>query len=392
MDEHQAEVIVAGHICLDIIPTLPELRGGLASLLVPGKLVKVAAAVTSTGGAVSNTGLALDRLGFHTRLIGKVGDDLLGRAVLEVLRGQNPALAKGMIVAKEEASSYTVVISPPGVDRIFLHCPGANDTFASRDIDYEPLRGARLFHFGYPPIMRGMHADGGADCARMLKRVRELGLTTSLDMAMPDPDSEAGRADWEAFLTEVLPHVDVFLPSVEEIHFMLRHGRTEAMPRPDGPLLAVLSERLLSMGAAIVVLKLGDQGLYLRTTGDSQRLSASGRGRPKEPDAWRGREMLAPCFDVKVVGTTGSGDCTIAGFLGGLLKDLSPEETVTAAVGVGAFNVERADATSGVPDWSTLQKRIAAGWKRREVDLELPGWTWDRAASVWRGPAEKEER
>ena len=81
---------------------------------------------------------------------------------------------------------------------------------------------------------------------------------------------------------------------------------------------------------------------------------------------WVGREMLAPCFAVNVVGTTGSGDCTIAGFLAGLLKGLPPEQVMTAAVGVGAFNVEVPDAVSGVPSWETLQQRIATGWARRK--------------------------
>ncbi len=50
--------------------------------------------------------------------------------------------------------------------------------------------------------------------------------------------------------------------------------------------------------------------------------------------------MWAPCFDVEVVGTTGSGDATIAGFLSALLRDASPEEAMTMAVAVGACNVE----------------------------------------------------
>ena len=99
------EVVVAGHICLDIIPSLEQRQGSLDKLLVPGTLVKVGPAVVSTGGAVSNTGIALHRLGVPTRLMGKVGDDILGRAILDVLRSHNPALADGMIVARGEPSS-----------------------------------------------------------------------------------------------------------------------------------------------------------------------------------------------------------------------------------------------------------------------------------------------
>jgi sugar/nucleoside kinase (ribokinase family) len=354
--------------------------------------VNVGPAVTSTGGAVSNTGQALHRLGFRPRLLGKVGDDLLSRVILEILRRQDASLTQDMIVASGEASSYTVVISPPGVDRVFLHCPGANDTFKADDVDDGQLVGARLFHFGYPPLMRRMYTHGGNECARLLRRVKKLGITTSLDMAMPDPDLDAGRVDWKTWLKHVLPHVDVFLPSVEEILFMVDRKRFDRMlqgdvaERVDGDLLTRLAGHLLRLGAALVVLKLGDQGVYLRTTTDAARLSSMGRCRPATPDAWRAREILAPCFRVKVVGTTGSGDCTIAGFLGGLLKRLSPEDAVTAAVAVGGFNVEQADATSGVPGWAEVEKRVRSGWKRRPVDMKLPGWTWNSKRSLWIGP------
>ena len=51
------DVVVAGHICLDIIPTIPHERIEFE----PGRLLQVGPAVLSTGGAVSNTGLALHR-------------------------------------------------------------------------------------------------------------------------------------------------------------------------------------------------------------------------------------------------------------------------------------------------------------------------------------------
>ena len=90
-----------------------------------------------------------------------------------------------------------------------------------------------------------------------------------------------------------------------------------------------------------------------------------------------------------VVGTTGSGDCTIAGFLTGLLEGLSPEHIMTSAVAVGACNVEQADATSGILTWSAVQQRIRSDWPRRPVAVSLPGWRWDEAHGVWRGPDDR---
>ena len=102
---------------------------------------------------------------------------------------------------------------------------------------------------------------------------------------------------------------------------------------------------------------------------------------PGDAAAWTGRELFAPCFKTDVAGATGAGDCTIAGFLAGILKGLTPEETVTRAVAVGAFSVEAPDATSGVPDWESVERRLAAGWERLPFEIRLEGWR--ESGGVW---------
>jgi len=387
------EAVVAGHLCLDMIPSFTGDKMPLSSILIPGKLVDVGPLTTATGGPVSNTGMALHRLGFAVRLMGKVGNDVVGHAILDLVNADGPALAEGMILTDESPSSYTIVINPPGVDRIFLHCPGANDTFTASDIDYEKLDGGRLFHFGYPPLMRRMYADGGSELTSLLERVKQRELTTSLDMARPDPASDAGRADWRSIIQKALPYVDVFLPSFDEILYMLDRPRFDDLEQrsdsgdlnaqADGELLRALADELIEMGAAIVGMKLGTQGFYLRTTSDPARLATAGKCAPQDAKAWLDRELLAPCFVVNVVGTTGSGDSTIAGFLGGLLKDLPPEDVMRAAVAVGACNVEQADSLSGLIHWSRVQERIQGSWQRREVTITLQGWNWDEAKQLW---------
>jgi sugar/nucleoside kinase (ribokinase family) len=397
--QKSADVVVAGHICLDVIPAIGERKGGMGDILEPGKLIDIGPAVVATGGAVSNTGIALHRLGTAVRLMGKVGDDWFGRAILDVLRGYGEELVDGMLVTPGENSSYTIVISPPGVDRIFLHCTGTNDTFTADDLNYGEVAGARLFHFGYPPLMRRMFSDGGKEAADMFAKVKSLGVTTSLDMARPDPKSAAGRADWRAVLRRLLPYVDVFLPSFEEIMFMLDRAQYERLQAEvgsgdllvaaDGELLRSLADELIGMGASVVALKLGEHGLYVRTTADTERLIGMGACAPADPGSWADRELLAPCFQVEVAGTTGAGDCTIAGFLTGLLQGMMPERVLTGAVAVGACNVEKADATSGLHSWDEVQRRISAGWPRHPVKLALPGWHWDDQENIWRGPNDR---
>jgi len=387
------DAIVAGHLCLDIYPDLSDsAQGQFEAIFQPGQLVAIGPVDYSAGGPVSNTGLALTKLGVQTQLMGKVGDDLFGQAVLDYVNTYNADLASAMVVDSTAHSSYTIVITPPGVDRIFLHYPGANDTFGADDVRYELLQDARLFHFGYPPLMRRMYEDGGSELAQIFRRAKDTGITTSLDMALPDPSSPAGRADWGAILRSVLPHVDVFLPSIEEILFMLRPatyqalraeaGGPQILPFIGAELLSDLGRELGELGAAMVALKLGDRGLYLRTAGQS-RLAALGRARPSDPAAWADRELWAPCFQVDKVGTTGSGDATIAGFLSALLRDLSPEQAVTAAVAVGACNVEAADTLSGIRSWEDTWQRVRSGWARHDLVLDAPGWVLDDEHQLW---------
>lgn len=388
-------VIVAGHICLDVIPDLGP--AVLSQVLEPGCLVNVGKAVTTTGGCVSNTGIALHKLGVPTRLMGKVGDDLFGRGILDALRQHDAGLADSMIISEGAQTSYSIVISPEGSDRIFLHHSGANDTFAASDVELGLLASARLFHFGYPPLMQKMYREEGKELAAMLSGVKEHGLTISLDMSRPDLHSEAGSVHWGRILVKTLPYVDIFMPSVEEIMWMLRRKQMEEWSETGqgweayvhADLLRELSGELLDLGAAVIGIKLGDQGLYVRTTGDLARLTRLGKCNLTDPERWVDRELLAPCFQVVVKGTTGAGDCTIAGFLSGLICKQSLEKVMTTAVGVGACNVEAMDATSGIPGLYEVLLRISKGWDRLPVSISLPAWYWDETASLWRSPKDR---
>jgi len=374
-------IVVAGHCCLDVIPSFAP---GADGTLHPGKLVDVGPALLAPGGAVSNVGLALHRLGTPVRLLGKVGDDQFGQALLALYAAHDPALAQGMIVAPAEPTSYSVVISPPGSDRIFLHCPGANHTFSAADIAAEQLDGACIFSFGYPPLMRRMYQDGGVELAAILQLAQSRGMLTTLDMALPDPASEAGQMDWRAILQRTLPYVDCFLPSIEEILFMLdraeyealraQHGLEHLSEGIDNVLLGRTADQLMAWGVPVAALKLGDQGLYLRTAANVSRLELLGE---ELPASWANRELLMPCFQVETAGTTGSGDTTIAGFLTALLHGMSPEASLCSAVAVGACSVEQVDATSGIPAWQVAQERIAAGWRSAPLQIALPGWRRD---------------
>jgi hypothetical protein len=87
-----------------------------------------------------------------------------------------------------------------------------------------------------------------------------------------------------------------------------------------------------------------------------------------------------------VVGTTGSGDATIAGFLAAVLRGMGPEECATLACAVGACNVEAADALGGLRSWEETLGRLKAGWPRADLDLASQGWRRCEPTGVWLGP------
>ena len=288
------KVIVAGHVCLDITPVFPAHgihRPG--DILIPGKLLNVGPAEVHAGGAVVNTGIAMKLMGAEVSLMGKIGEDAFGSMVLETLRQYDAE--QEMIVSSLEGTSYTVVLAMPGMDRIFLHYPGANDAFLASDIPQRALEEAALFHFGYPPLMRSMYEQDGTELVKMMRRARDAGAATSLDLAAVDPASAAGAADWRRILEKVLPYVDIFVPSAEELCYMLDRKRyDEWQVRSDGRDITEildpehdirpLADQCMSMGVRILMIKCGTPGLYCRTA-EATALSAIGERLALDADA-----------------------------------------------------------------------------------------------------------
>ena len=355
------DITVAGHICLDVIP---ELMAGTTAenFFCPGTLRTVGPATLSTGGVVSNTGLSLYQMGFRVQMAGKVGDDPLGSILLDILRRKEPSLSAGMIVSPGLNTSYTIVLNPPGIDRTFLHCPGVNDVFTADELNTQQIASGRILHFGYPPLMRGIYSDGGNALAEKFRQVAQQGLLTSLDMANPDPLGESGKVDWSAWLKNVLPVVDVFLPSYDEILLMTNRDRYYKLcengvnPATNSSLKEIESVcyQLVNWGAKIVVMKLGDEGLFVHTAKDLSDLKSRSKWTSFDWASWQRLNIYSPCYDVPVVGTTGSGDATVAGFLAAMLKDLPAEMALDIGVATGACNVQSADAVSAIPHWDVI--------------------------------------
>jgi len=393
MTTKDLDAVVAGHLCLDFIPSF---QGSgdfpLEQLFRPGALLGVGPATFRTGGAVANTGLALARIGSNVAFCARIGDDALSCLTVEILN--QGGSTDGIRRCPGVAGSYTVVLAPPGVDRIFLHYSGPNDSFGMEDIDFNLIKRARILHFGYPPLMRRICSDGGRELALIFQEARACGTIVSLDMALFDPAGQAAAVDWPTFLATVLPTVDLFLPSAEEALLMLDPTRYMDLCRTHpgvAPVIQLLpaeltglTQRLLSFGAAMVGLKCGPRGLLLGTA-DQQRLEdLPGLGQARVLQ-WANRQQWCPAYQpLRIRSSTGAGDCLYAGFLKGLLEGLPLEQVMRVSTAMGYFNLLEDDASSGIPPWEDVLS-LAANHLHPLLDPGVDAAVWDfqEDAGMW---------
>ncbi len=392
------DIMNAGHLCLDIIPLFPDTGAKtIGEIMRPGKLVNVNNAKISTGGPVSNTGLNMKELGMNVCFCACVGDDEFGGLTVDILNKNGNA--DGISVLKGEASSYTVVIAPPGIDRIFIHNPGTNNLFTADNLNIDLIKQSRHFHLGYPPLMEKLFADEGKELAKIFKTAKEAGATTSCDVTLPDPSSKSGKAPWRKILENILPYVDMHLPSIEETFYMLHpeeflkmkaeHNNAELIDFITPERYSKIADEILDMGAKMVTLKSGHRGFYIKTA-SKEKFEGLGAAKPADADNWANRELWVAAITVEHFGSaTGSGDSSIAGLLTAFLNGLTIEESLKYATCLGYQNVCVLDAVSGTKDWETTTKMIEANMPKIDVHLDSPGWKCIDEYGLYAGPEDE---
>jgi sugar/nucleoside kinase (ribokinase family) len=390
------EIVAAGHTCLDLIPafTIEGKVDKMTDVLVPGKMINMGNCVVVGGGPVTNAGVSIRRLGVKTELIGKIGDDDFGKQILRWYE-ENEGHFKGIHMVKGESTSYTVAICIPGIDRFYLHHCGANDTFGYNDMDFDLVGRSKLMLFGYPPWMKKIYDNTGAELTKILKKTKALGTTTALDLSLPDVNSRAGQVNWKAILKAWVPLTDIMVPSAEEIFYFLykekfleKRGRLGAkesvLDHMTVKEISTLGKDLLELGTAIAMVKCGHRGLYVRTA-DKDRLKKLGAAGCSDLDNWANRELWFPVYqEEKFVGALGSGDSAIAGFLSAFVRELSIESCLRYANAAGSMNVTVPDGLSWNKGFNDLTRRIKAGWKTKDLKIDETGWKKER--EFWVGP------
>ena len=396
LNNKDIEIVAAGHTCLDLIPafTIEGTVDKMTDVLVPGKMINMGECVVVGGGPVTNAGVSIRRLGVKTELIGKVGNDDFGKEVINWYE-EHEGHFEGIKVVDGESTSYTIAICIPGIDRFYLHHTGANDTFSYDDVDFDLVQHSKLMLFGYPPWMKKLYENKGAELTRILKKTKELGTTTALDLSIPDTSGYGDKIDWLTILKNWVPFTDIMVPSAEEVFYFIYKDEFLKKKAKLGPKESVLdyltvneistmAKDLLDMGTAIAMIKCGSRGLYIRTSG-RDRLEKLGAAGCSDPENWANRELWFPVYqEEKFVGALGSGDAAIAGFLSAFVWRHSIESCLRYANAAGSMNVTVPDGLTWNKGFDDLTKRIEEGWKTKEMKVNENGW--HKENEFWVGP------
>jgi sugar/nucleoside kinase (ribokinase family) len=359
------DIVVCGLLTLDMLPDMSDLT--VFNLIEAGKLFNIGEMAMSTGGAVSNTGIALHKLGIDVSLMGLIGDDWIGQVILDFLQQHDPKLRDSIQVVPSASSAYSIVLEPQNHDRTILTHTGVSEQFGLDRLDLDVIWQTSIVHLGYPTMLKRLYQDVGQELLNIFQSLKlDMECVTSLDMTLPDASQPSGQVDWELILSRILPYVDIFIPSIDEILFMLAREdydqwQGDVANHMTTDFLQALARKLLGMGVGIVGFKLGHRGLYLQTSANDTRLDFL----PEighDSKNWKDVTIWQPAYPVEVVGTTGAGDASYAGFLAGLKRGLSPIDCVRMACAVGACNVESADPTQGVRSWDETIQRLQNEW------------------------------
>lgn len=359
-DRKPLRAAVAGALSVDICPEFPGVTATEGSemdfgdIILPGKITHIDGNQMHPGGPVANTGMALSIFGVEPILLARIGDDDFGQLLRTMLiRGTGEYSVNSLIVDKDIGAytAYSLILAPSGIDRAILQNPGANDRFEMDDIDFEYLvsEGCRLLHFGHPSSMHNMFVNEGEQLMNIMKSAREHGLVTSLDLCVVDKNTEAGEHDWMHILRRVLPYVDFFVPSYDDICDIFSPGE-----HPEAAYLAIES---ISMGASNVFLKLGTEGTYF-CNGDAlvfRDIESRLGFESGSMESWEERVGRAKGKIIEnVVSGLGAGDTAIAAYLSAMLRGYDFDDAIDIAMIEGGLCVTQASATGGLVPFEDL--------------------------------------
>ncbi len=281
-------------------------------------------------GSESNVMAGLAMLGHSTRFAARVGDDALGQVVLQRIRGAGVAVRA---VIDDRAPTGMLVRDYPPLVRVDVSY--AREESAASRICWDDIRPLLdpvprlLFLSGITPMLSAAAAEA---CGTALAHARDAGVRVVFD-----PNLRPKLMPLE----EAAPRLRPFLTQAD----VVIGGADELTALTGSPDHRDAAKRLLADGAAIVVAKLGPDGVY---------------GVDHHDEC--GLESLAH----SVVDPVGAGDAFAAGFLSGLLRDRSLPDALLEASAVAACVVSTPGDMEGLPTSAERDALIAGRHRARE--------------------------
>ncbi len=300
-------IVVFGSIIMDLTAlaeTLPQ-----AGETVVGDLF-----YTLPGGKGANQAVAAARLGAEVRMVGRVGDDPFGAALLDGLRSEGIDVS-GVAVDPDNAS---------GVAMIWLD--------ASRENRIVAVYGANLA-CDETQLRAVERALDDAD-ALLLQLETPAALTLEAAAAARQ---RGVRVVWDPAPAQMAP------PGIHAAADVLTPNQTEAsmlsgVEVADLASAADAAERLRAMGASVALVKLGEQGVYYASADESGHV---------------------PAFTVDAVDTVAAGDAFGAGFAVAAAEGLSLGESVRFGAAAGALAVTVPGAQAAMPSRADVETLLA---------------------------------
>lgn len=369
-------IVCSGVSCLDLF------LYGTEPLATRESLSMVRETQYRPGGATSNTGRALVKLGMPVEYMTVLGQDANGDILLNLWQ-QDGIDTRYVVRTADEAGTAlsTIPVYADGKRGVFF-CPGTNDImgmanmFGTRREYLEVLRGRLAFHLGYPPLMRRLQ---GEDLAEVLAAVRATGCMVSLDTTPVADDTTLFR-----MLGPALPVAHMFTPNIMEAsqvagRFTALTARANAIAQQTGTPVEIeeiitprelteIGEFLLAQGLPIVVITLGPNGAFI-CTADEDRLRTVPVA-PADLSGWANQRVFVPAYRVDgPVNTTGAGDTFTAGILTGMCKGLpSLREVAQLAHCASALHV---DLSRGACSFAEVQAALPTMHLRLPANAEL---------------------
>ena len=337
------------HAALDVI-AIGRCSVDLYGQQIGSRLEDISTFAKSVGGSPANMAIGSARLGLKAGLITRVGDEQMGRFVIEQMRREGVALDGIRTDPQRLTALVLLAVEDEGVSpTIFYRTDCADMALSEEDIDPAFISLARAV------VVTGTHFSRQNSDAAQRKAIRVAkanGRKVAFDIDYrPTLWGLTGHAaGFERYvkssrvsdqLKTVLPDCDLIVGTEEEI--MIAAGA-------DCVLEALKAIRALS--AATIVLKRGPMGciVYDGPIRDDLEAGIVGKG-----------------FPIEVYNVLGAGDAFMSGFLRGWLKDEPLATAATWANACGAFAVSRLLCSPEYPTWAELSHFLKHGSAHRAL-------------------------